>query len=211
MHKSFRRYEIGCLDIYALPCTGYCLLEHQRHVEPLGGRAACNQLHPHRMPFDCRGQRPFLQKRLPHEIPVDGKRLLEGENRRPLHTQVKVAPNIKQLTSVNIAVGHVHPPDITNFPVDYHDFTVVTPVDACTERREHYFEKRICLDPGLFQPPQITVRKLKRTNMVVNKPHFDPGTRTLHQRLHHPDADIVVHDYVVLHVDIAPGCGYISQ
>ena len=91
------------------------------------------------------------KQRMSHEIPVDRKRLLQRSHGRPRDAQMEVAPHGEHFAAVDVAVGHIHAADISHRAIDDGNLAVVTPVDACAERRKHHLEEWIRLHPRLLQ------------------------------------------------------------
>ncbi|GFI67435.1 hypothetical protein IMSAG192_00964 [Muribaculaceae bacterium] len=144
-------------------------------------------------------------ERLAHERPVDRHGILKGSDGGAFDTQVCVAPYAGS-GPVDISVGDIHSTYISDATVDYGEFPVVAPVDACREMWECDSEERVYLYAGFLHLSEEAVGCVERADMVVYKSYFHSLPGFAHQCVGNGCADGVVFDYIVLHQHIAV-CG----
>ena len=165
------RQEIG-VWIYTLRrALAMALWKQHGDVAPVACRPGSNQLYAGSRMVFLSGRGCVKYERLAHERPVDRHGILNGSDGGAFDTQVCVAPYAGS-GPVDISVGYIHSSDISDATVDYSEFPVVAPVDACREMWKCDSEERVYLYAGFLHLSEEAVGCVERADMVVYKSYF---------------------------------------
>ncbi len=204
--QRIRRQKIRCLYIHPLYRLPYCLYIDHGYIAPVACRAGSEQLHIVRSDRPANTVRHIGNQRLAHKTPVNSKRILQAAYGRALYAQMGIAPSRSQVT-----VSHVHTPDIAHNTVNYHYFTVITPIYTRCKGREVYTEKRVYLYTGICHSFEKAVFSVDRAYMVVNYPYLNTLGGTLYKQIGQPGTGFVALYYIILQQYVFARTGQIRE